>query len=84
MAAYIEAKQKTMSLPSVKQHLAALRVMFNCLVVKQVVSTNPALFAKGPKFSRQVDITPILEAAQMRGLLNSIENESLKACATAP
>jgi site-specific recombinase XerD len=72
MAGYIEAKQKTMSPPSVKQHLAALRVLFNWLVIKQVVPTNPALFVKGPKFSRQVGITPILEAAQMRELLNSI------------
>lgn len=47
MAGYIEAKQKVMSPPSVKQHLAALRVLFNWLVVKQVVPTNPALFVKG-------------------------------------
>jgi len=72
MAGYIEAKQKTMSPPSVKQHLAALRVLFNWLVVKQVLPTNPALFVKGPRFSRQIGITPILEAAQMRELLNSI------------
>ncbi len=72
VAGYIEAKLKAMRPPSVKQHLAALRVLFNWLVIKQVVPTNPALFVKGPKFSRQIGITPILEAAQMRELLNSI------------
>jgi integrase/recombinase XerD len=70
MSAYIEALE--MSAPSVKQHLAALRGLFNWLVVKQVVPENPALFVKGPRFSRQIGITPILESGQMRMLLDSI------------
>jgi site-specific recombinase XerD len=70
MSAYIEALE--FSAPSVKQHLAALRGLFNWLVVKQVVPENPALFVKGPRFSRQIGITPILESAQMRALLDSI------------
>jgi integrase/recombinase XerD len=41
-------------------------------VIKQVVPDNPALFVKGPRFSRQVGITPILEPDQMRKLLDSI------------
>lgn len=70
VSAYIEAMPLTA--PSVKQHLAALRGLFNWLVVKQAVPDNPALFVKGPKFSRQIGVTPILEAEQMRLLLNSI------------
>jgi len=70
VSAYIESKALTA--PSVKQHLAALRGLFNWLVVRQAVPDNPALFVKGPKFSRKVGITPILEAEQMRWLLNSI------------
>lgn len=70
VSAYIESKPLTA--PSVKQHLAALRGLFNWLVIKQVVPDNPALFVKGPKFSRQVGITPILEPDQMRKLLDSI------------
>jgi integrase/recombinase XerD len=42
------------------------------VVIKQVVPDNPAMFVKGPKFSRQVGITPIMEAEQMRQLLDSI------------
>lgn len=42
-------------------------------MIKQVVPENPALFVKGPKFSRQTGITPIMEAEQMRLLLNSIQ-----------
>src|ERR1035438_5869515 len=70
MSAYIEGLK--MSAPSVKQHLAALRGLFNWLVVKQVVPENPALFVKRPRFSRQIGVTPILEAEQMRALLDSI------------
>lgn len=70
VSAYIESKPLTA--PSVKQHLAALRGLFNWLVIKQVVPDNPALFVKGPKFSRTVGITPIMEAEQMRVLLDSI------------
>jgi site-specific recombinase XerD len=70
VSAYIESKPLTA--PSIKQHLAALRGLFNWLVIKQVVPDNPAHFVKGPKFSRQIGITPILEAGQMRELLNSI------------
>ena len=70
VSAYIESKPLTA--PSVKQHLAALRGLFNWLVIKQVVPDNPALFVKGPRFSRQIGITPILEPDQMRSLLDSI------------
>jgi integrase/recombinase XerD len=70
VSAYIESKPLTA--PSVKQHLAALRGLFNWLVIKQVVPDNPAMFVKGPKFSRQIGITPILQAKEMRELIDSI------------
>ena len=78
VAAYVEGKQRELSPPSVKQHLAGLRVLFNWLVLGQVLPTNPALFVKGPKFSRQVGVTPILEAEQMRQLLDSIKTTGVK------
>jgi integrase/recombinase XerD len=70
VSAYIESKPLTA--PSIKQHLAALRGLFNSLVIKQVVPDNPAMFVKGPKFSRTVGITPIMEAEQVRALLDAI------------
>jgi integrase/recombinase XerD len=69
VSAYIEAKPLTA--PSIKQHLAALRGLFNWLVIKQVVPANPALFVKGPKF-RKIGVTPIMEAKEVRNLLDSI------------
>lgn len=70
VSAYIESKPLTA--PSIKQHLAALRGLFNWLVIKQVVPDNPALFVKGPKFSRKIGMTPIMEAKEVRLLLDSI------------
>jgi site-specific recombinase XerD len=45
IAAYIEKHPG--SAPTVKQHLAALRMLFDYLVVKQVIPTNPAAAVKG-------------------------------------
>jgi len=70
VSAYIETKPLTA--PSIKQHLAALRGLFNWLVIKQVVPDNPALFVKGPKFSRKIGVTPIMAANEVRVLLDSI------------
>src|SRR5258708_7685301 len=70
VSAYIESKALTA--PSIKQHLAALRGLFNWLVIKQVVPDNPAMFVKGPKFSRKIGVTPIMEAKEVRTLLDSI------------
>jgi site-specific recombinase XerD len=78
VAAYIEGKQRELSPPSIKQHLAGLRMLFNWMVLGQVLPTNPAFFVKGPKFSRQVGVTPVLEAEQMRRLLDSIDISSIK------
>ena len=61
-----------MSVSSIKQHLAALRGLFNWLVIRQVVPDNPAMFVKGPKFSRKIGVTPVMEAKEVRQLLDSI------------
>jgi site-specific recombinase XerD len=62
VAAYVEGRQRDLRAPSIKQHLAGLRMLFNWLVTGQVLPSNPALFVKGPRFSRQTGVTPVLEA----------------------
>src|SRR5450759_4272783 len=42
VAAYVEFLGRRYSPPSVKQHLAAIRMLFDWLVVRQVVEINPA------------------------------------------
>jgi site-specific recombinase XerD len=49
VAAYIKKLQETMAKPTVKQHLAAIRMLFDWLVTEQVVATNPAHSVHGPK-----------------------------------
>ena len=49
VAAYVEALGKDFEKPTVKQHLAAIRMLFDWLVTGQVVATNPAHSVRGPK-----------------------------------
>lgn len=72
VAAYIETLQKRLAAPSVKQHLAAIRMLFDWLVVGQVIATNPASPVRGPKHSVKKGKTAVLSAAEARTLLDSI------------
>jgi hypothetical protein len=51
VAAYVEFLGRSYSPPSVKQHLAAIRMLFDWLVVRQVVEVNPAAAVRGPSMS---------------------------------
>lgn len=73
VAAYVEQLQGHLSAPSVKQHLAALRVLFDWLVVGQVVPFNPASAVRGPKHSVRKGKTPVLAAEEARAMLDAID-----------
>jgi len=77
VAAYIETLQATMAKPSVKQHLAAVRMLFDWLVTGQVLATNPAHAVRGPKHVVNRGKTPVLTADQCRELLDSIDTSTL-------
>ncbi len=51
VAAYVELIAREKSAPTVKQHLAAIRMLFDWLFTGQVVPFNPASSVRGPKFS---------------------------------
>jgi site-specific recombinase XerD len=72
VAAYIEALGKDFEKPTVKQHLAAIRVLFDWLVTGQIVTTNPAHAVRGPKHVVKTGKTTVLDAGQARKLLDSI------------
>jgi site-specific recombinase XerD len=76
VAAYIEELQQSLSKPSVKQHLAALRMLFDWLVLGQVLPWNPASVVRGPKHSVKKGKTPVLSSDEARELLESIETTS--------
>lgn len=73
VAAYVEALTREQSAPTVKQNLAAVRMLFDFLVVKQVVETNPAAAVKGPSYSAKKGKTPVLDADEARQLLAAID-----------
>jgi len=73
VAAYIEQRGMTLAKPTVKQHLAAVRMLFDWLVTGQVVPTNPAHSVRGPKHVVKKGKTPILTKEETRALLDSID-----------
>ncbi|HUY92235.1 MAG TPA: tyrosine-type recombinase/integrase [Pirellulales bacterium] len=77
IAAYIEEVSGELSRPSVKQHLAAIRMLFDYLVIGQVIPVNPAAAVRGPKYSIKKGKTPVLAGDQARRLLDSIETNTV-------
>jgi integrase/recombinase XerC len=73
VAAYIEQLGRERSAPTVKQHLAAIRHLFDWLVTGQVTPVNPAGSVRGPSYSVKRGKTPVLEQSEARGLLDSID-----------
>ena len=78
IAAYIKELQASLSVPSVKQHLAAIRMLFDYLVVGQVLPMNPAASVRGPKYVIKKGKTPVLSAEEARQLIDSIETTTVK------
>jgi site-specific recombinase XerD len=77
VAAYIETLGNRLAKPSVKQHLAAIRMLFDWLVVGQVIAINPAAPVRGPKYTVKKGKTPVLAQDEARALLNSLDASSV-------
>ena len=77
VAAYIEALGGNFEKPTVKQHLAAIRMLFDWLVTGQVVATDPAHALRGPKRVVKSGKTTVLDAEQARKLLDSIDTSTV-------
>ncbi len=73
VATWIEMQTRQLSAPTVKQHLAAIRHLFDWLVTGQVVPTNPAASVRGPAHTARTGKTPMLEPAEARVLLDAID-----------
>jgi integrase/recombinase XerC len=72
VAAYVELLTRERSAPTAKQRLAAIRHLFDWLVVGQVVKTNPAASVRGPTHVVKKGKTPVLSPKEARRLLESI------------
>jgi site-specific recombinase XerD len=73
VAASVKELQGELTAPTVKQHLAALRMLFDWLVTGHVLDVNPAHAVRGPKYVVKKGKTPVLTAEEARELLDSIE-----------
>jgi integrase/recombinase XerD len=72
VAAWVEELQESKSAPTVKQHLAAVRMLFDWLVTGHIVQVNPAASVRGPRHVTKKGKTPVLTAEECRHLLDSI------------
>ena len=75
VAAYIPTHPG--SAPTVKQHLAAIRMLGDWLVVSQVLPVNPAAAVRGPTHVVTTGATPVLSPAEARRLLAAIDTGTL-------
>lgn len=73
VAMYREDLDQVYAPASVKQHLAAVRMLFDYLTTGGIVEQNPALSVRGPKLVVNKGKTPVLSAEAARELLDSID-----------
>jgi integrase/recombinase XerD len=61
------------SAATIKQHMAAIRMMFFWLTEKGILAINPAREVKTPKFSRTEGKTPAFSTEEVQKVLASID-----------
>jgi site-specific recombinase XerD len=72
VAAWIETEGKIHEAQTVKQELAAVRMLFDWLVIGQMMPMNPASAVRGPKYSYRKGKTPVLSREDAKHLLGNI------------
>ena len=77
VAAFVEVQLRLHSRPTVKLRLAALRMLFDWMVVGQVIPVNPAHAVRGPKHTQKKGKTPALNVDEARVLIDAIDTTSL-------
>jgi hypothetical protein len=75
VAAYIE--QMPGSKPTIKQKLAAIRMLYDFLVIRQLVPVNPTASVRGPKYVVKRGKTPVWSREDTKKLLESIPRDDL-------
>ena len=73
VATYIEELGRERSAPTAKLRLAALRHLFDWMVIGQIMPTNPAATVRGPLHIVWRGKTPVLDPAEARQLIDAID-----------
>ena len=77
VAAYIETLQRHAAPPTVKQHMAAIRMLFSWLTEKGVLAMNPAREVKTERFSRTEGKTPAFVEGEVQRWVSEVESGGL-------
>ena len=70
------------SKPTIKQKLAAVRMLYDFLVVRQITRSNPAHSVRGPKYVVKKGKTPVWSREDAKTLLDSIPKDSVSGYGT--
>lgn len=73
VAMYIQLLTKTRSAPTVKLRLAAIRMLYDWLVVGQIVEFNPAAAVRGPKHVVKEGKTSVLTPEEAAAIIKKID-----------
>ena len=76
VAAYIGTLQRHAAPPTVKQHMAAIRMLFSWLTEKGALAMNPAREVKTERFSRTEGKTPAFVEGEVQRLLGAVETST--------
>ena len=77
VGAYIKTMGAAFETPTIKQHLAAIRMLFDYLILGQILAINPAHAVRAPKYVIRRGKTPVLMPDEARKLLDSIDVTTL-------
>ena len=77
ISAYLAELATDHATPTVKQHLASLRMLFDWLILGQILEANPAAAVRAARYVVKKGKTPVLKADEARQLLDSIDTSTL-------
>ncbi len=77
VATYIDQLGQAQSAPTAKLRLAALRHLFDRMVIGQIMPTNPAAAVRGPRHIVRRGKTPVLDPAEARKLIDAIDTSTV-------
>ena len=77
VAAWVQDSGRVRSRPTVKQHLAAVRMLFDWMILGQFLPVNPAASVRGPKHTVKRGKTPVLSSEEMGEFLGSLPSDTV-------
>ena len=77
VAAYMEQLSQSRSAPTARLRLAALRHVFDWMVIGRIMPTNPAAAVRGPRHIVRRGKAPVLDPAEARQFIDAIDTTTV-------